>query len=188
MKKILSFILILSLNGCVNFKETKESATQPNLNFKVLHVHPSKSPKAYGHKASTLLISCIDFRMRDEVEKLMELIGLQDKYDEVVLPGASIAVAGEKFPHWGIAAQEIIKVAKDLHDTKQVIILDHKDCGAFKGAYGKDKMSSPANEKNAHLEQMKKAVAVIKQQFPELKVYVYIMAVDGIVENWTDKL
>jgi len=31
---------------------------------------------------------------------------------------------------------DLIKVEKDLHNIKQIIILDHKDCGAFKISYG----------------------------------------------------
>ena len=153
-----------------------------------MQVQASADPSKYGHKASTLLISCIDFRLRDEVEQLMEKIGLEDNYDEVVLPGASVSVAGEKYVDWAKAADEVIKVSKDLHKIKQIIILDHKDCGAFKLAFGKDKMANPENEKNAHKDQMGKAIAKIKKEYPELKIYVYIMALDGTVENWTNKL
>lgn len=158
------------------------------LDFDVIQLHPSRKPETYGRKAVVLLISCIDFRLRDEVETLMEKIGLLDHYDEVVLPGASVALAGEKYPHWVTAAAEAIKIAKDMHGFKQIIILDHKDCGAFKAAYGNDKMSDPGLEESAHKDQMKKAMALIHHKFPDLKVYVYIMGIDGKVENWTRKI
>lgn len=158
------------------------------LDFDIIHLHPSKKPGQYGHKASTLLVSCIDFRLRDEVEALMEAIGLTDQYDEIVLPGASIAVAGEKYPHWATAAEEVIQVVQELHGIKNLILLDHKDCGAFRLAYGADSMADPIHEAEAHQEQMRKALHKIQSQFPNLKVYVYIMALDGTVENWTNKL
>ena len=158
------------------------------LDFDIIHLHPSKKPGQYGLKASTLLVSCFDFRLRDEVEALMETIGLIDQYDEIVLPGASIAVAGEKYPHWATATEEVIQAAQELHGIKNVILLDHKDCGAFRLAYGEDNMADAANETEAHQEQMRKALHKIQRQFPTLKVYVYIMGLDGVVENWTGKL
>lgn len=39
----------------------------------------------------TLLISCVDFRFRNEVEELMgNFLHLEGDYDEVALPGASL--------------------------------------------------------------------------------------------------
>ena len=186
MKKILGLGLFLCLSSCSNVQDGR--ASKNKLDFDVMQVKANVDASTLGHKASTLLVSCIDFRLREEVEKLMEEIGLEDNYDEVVLPGASVSLAGEKYVDWAKAADEVIKVSKDLHEIKQVIILDHKDCGAFKIAFGKDKMANPANEKNAHKDQMRKAIAKIKAEYPDLKVYVYIMSLDGTVENWTNKL
>ena len=51
------------------------------------------SPSKKKRTASTLLISCVDFRLRDKTEKLMiEKFNLLDDYDEVTIPGASLAL------------------------------------------------------------------------------------------------
>src|SRR5690606_27725065 len=37
-----------------------------------------------------LLLSCMDFRLMDEIERYMSGRGLRDKYDHIVLAGASL--------------------------------------------------------------------------------------------------
>jgi hypothetical protein len=162
-------------------------ASDVNLNFKTMSVPFSvKDPTEYKKTASTLLISCVDFRLRDETEKLMEQIGLLDSYDEVVMPGASLALVSEKHKHWAQTTKDIIGLLKDLHSIKQVILLDHKDCGAFEVVYGAKKMKN--DEMCLHKSVMATAAKKIQESFPGLKVYALIMDVDGTVENVTDEL
>ncbi|MDF3047449.1 MAG: hypothetical protein K0R73_567 [Candidatus Midichloriaceae bacterium] len=174
-------VLILIISNTYSF------ANEGNLNFKTISVPPSvKDPATYKKTASTLLISCVDFRLRDETEALMEKIGLLDSYDEIVMPGASLAVMSEKHKHWAETTKDIIGLLKDLHNIKQIILLDHKDCGAFKVVYGAKKVET--DEICLHKSVMAAAAKKIQKSFPDLKVYTLIMGLDGTVENITDDL
>ena len=45
-----------------------------------------------------LLLSCMDFRLMDDIERYMSGRGLRDKYDHVVLAGASLGAITDKYP------------------------------------------------------------------------------------------
>lgn len=64
---------------------------------KIVKVEVSKEHLKTLNEASTLLISCVDFRLIDETDKLMKQLGLEDDFDKVSLPGASLALVNEKY-------------------------------------------------------------------------------------------
>ncbi len=48
-----------------------------------IQLTPSKTNLADLHEASTLVVSCVDFRLRDEIAELCNVhLGLLDDYDE----------------------------------------------------------------------------------------------------------
>lgn len=136
------------------------------------------------HKASTLLISCIDFRLRDETGWLMEeVLGLTDEYDEVAIPGAALAFLQTKhYEHWAKTLKDIVGLAKDLHGIERVIFLDHRGCGAYEKILGEDSISTPEKETKTHTEVFKKTRKNFAKEFPDLKVYTFLMGLDGKVE------
>ena len=89
----------------------------------------------------------MDFRFRNEVEELMgNFLHLEGDYDEVALPGASLAIVERKYPEWGVALEEVIELLEGLHHIKRVIFLDHRDCGAYKIIKGKEATETRAKE------------------------------------------
>lgn len=137
------------------------------------------------HKASTLLISCVDFRLRDEAERFMRVkLGLLDDYDEIAIPGAALALTAEGFPHWNQTVEDIIRLLKDLHHIKRIIFLDHRECGAYKKVLGADTVDSRDKETATHQKVFATARKRIHKSFPDLKVYTLIMGLDGIVEKF----
>jgi hypothetical protein len=73
------------------------------------------------HTASTLLISCVDFRLRDKTEKLMiEKFNLLDDYDEVSIPGASLALTKDAHLNWKEMVEEMIDMLRKLHHIKRI--------------------------------------------------------------------
>ena len=135
----------------------------------------------------TLLVSCVDFRFRNEVEELMSnFLHLEGDYDEVALPGASLAIVEKKYPEWSVALEEVIELLKELHHIKRIIFLDHRDCGAYKIMKGKKALATRDLETKTHRTVFKGARKFMKEHFPELKVYTLLMGMDGIVENFKD--
>lgn len=176
------FILAFSflVGSSQAFCETFEQAIQKD-SFKI---EPSKIDLEKMNNASTLVIGCVDFRLRDEMEKLLrEHLHLLDSYNELNLPGASLAFVESTKPHWGQTIEEIIGLVRDLHQVKQVIFIDHMGCGAYRILKGDEVMKTKETERAAHLEEFKKARAKMKEKFPELKVHTLLMHLDGKVEN-----
>jgi carbonic anhydrase len=130
-----------------------------------------------------LLLSCMDFRLMDDIERYMSGRGLRDKYDHVVLAGASLGAVTDKFPAWNKTFWEHLGIAIQLHHIKKVIVMDHRDCGAYKVILGPEHAKDPATEKTAHAAQLGKLKAMIKEKHPALEVEMLLMGLDGKVEK-----
>lgn len=113
------------------------------------------------HQAKALIVHCIDFRFQQQIEKDLQNRGLKGQFDRIAWPGASKDLANVKK-----AAGLSIK----LHDPDQVLIYEHKDCGA----YEKDD-SVQSHQANA-LELAKS----LKEVKPQLETITMIATFDGI--------
>jgi len=140
---------------------------------------------AIRRKASTLLIACIDFRLRTETEIFMrEDLKLSDDYDEIAVPGASLSLENEQYPHWSKTVEDIISMAHSLHHIERIILLDHRDCGAYKLMFGEKYNTNRELETDIHKKIMARAKIAIQTKFPQLDGYTLIIGLDGVVENF----
>lgn len=133
--------------------------------------------------ASTLLISCVDFRLQSETVEFMNKLNLLEDYDQVSLPGSSLALVNDQYPYWGKTIEDVIEILQKLHNIKQIIFLDHRECGAYKLLIGEEYLETPEKETVAHAEILNKAREIINEKFPNLKVYTFLMGLDGVVEQ-----
>jgi carbonic anhydrase len=180
------FSIAITINAQAHTHLDKEHRFERAIKKKHFKVRMSHSNLKKDHDASTLLISCVDFRLRDETKYLMsKVFGLKDDYDEIALPGAALALANDKYPHWTQTIEEIIVLLQGLHNIKRVILLDHRQCGAYNLIVGKDHAKTKESELAAHKEVLNKARRMIKNKMPDLKVYSLLMGLDGVVENIT---
>lgn len=144
--------------------------------------------RSEGRGAATtdaLLLSCMDYRLMDDVERYMSGRGLRDKYDHVVLAGASLGAVTDKFPAWNQTFWEHLDIAITLHDIKSVIVMDHRDCGAYKVILGADSVKDAKTEKDTHAVRLKQLKGAINKKHPKLAVETLIMALDGKAEAIT---
>src|SRR5262245_4480102 len=107
-------------------------------------------PRASEHKPvfddpprkQVLLLSCMDLRLLDNTVGLMNQLNLQNRYDHVIFAGAAMGARlltstpdpkGTALP-WKTVFFDHLKAAIDvLHrDIKDVFLLEHLDCGAYK--------------------------------------------------------
>jgi len=98
-------------------------------------------PRGIGDAAGAtdaMLLSGMDYRLLDETERYMSGRGLRNKDDHVILAGASLAALTDKYPAWAQTFWEHLEVAIQLHQIHQVILMDHRDCGAYKVLLGED--------------------------------------------------
>jgi len=80
---------------------------------------------------------------------------MDGKYDQFILAGAALGAETDKFPAWGTTFWEHVQVAIDLHGIKKIIVMDHRDCGAYKAILGLDLAANPTQEFDAHAAQMR---------------------------------
>ncbi len=131
----------------------------------------------------TLLLSCMDYRLMGDVARYMESRGLGKNYDHVILAGASLGALTDKQPAWGDTFMAHVDVAIKLHHIKQVLVMDHRDCGAYKVFLGADLAGDPAKETEIHAEQLKKLRRKIMAFNDSLVVELLLMSLDGKVEK-----
>jgi len=173
---LISFLLTTTSAYAQDFKEAIKN--------KYFHVQASKHNLEELHQTSTLVIGCVDFRLRDEITRfLKERLFLLDDYNELTLPGASLAFVQTKMESWSKTIEETVSVLKDLHNIKQIIFIDHMKCGAYKVIKGQSVMESSETELAAHKATLAEARKKMNQQFPDLKVYCFLMDLDGNVEQ-----
>jgi hypothetical protein len=65
------------------------------------------------------------------------------------------------------------------------MIIDHRDCGAYKIIFGEDFAGDPKKELEVHAKQMRSLKDDIAKKYPALKVEMYLMALNGSVETVT---
>lgn len=130
-----------------------------------------------------LLLSCMDYRLIDDTERYMSERGLRDRYDHVVLAGASLGAVTEEYPAWRETFWEHLEISIQLHDIKRVILMDHRDCGAYKVVLGTDLSKTPGFETDTHALRLTKLKGQISERYPQLAVETLLMALDGSVES-----
>lgn len=185
----LALSFIFSFNVCAQENAAKEGASSFEEVIKQdVYQLPDTTPNQEKmHEASTLLVSCIDFRLRDETVKLMnDILHLENDYDEFVIPGASLAFVEKKYPEWGSTLKDVVGLVQDLHKVKRVIFLDHYKCGAYKILRDPKNLASHEAELAEHKRVFKEVRQKMKELFPKLEVYTLIMDLDGKVENIKD--
>lgn len=86
-------------------------------------------------RGPVLLLSCMDLRLMSHVAQFMERDGLTNRYDHVIMAGAALGALGanrKSHAHWQQTFQDHFDAALKLHAIKDVYIMEHRDCGAYK--------------------------------------------------------
>ncbi|MBI1735645.1 MAG: hypothetical protein HYR51_10755 [Candidatus Rokubacteria bacterium] len=140
-------------------------------------------PVRAAGQTEALLLSCMDYRLVDETERYMAARGMRNKYDHVILAGAALGAVTGKFPAWNTTFWEHLDVAIQLHHVQKVLVLDHRDCGAYKVILGEDFAKDPGKERETHAGQLRELRKRIQARYPQLAVELLLMSLDGTVET-----
>jgi hypothetical protein len=136
-----------------------------------------------GGKAQALVLNCMDFRLVDEGVQYFNARGLRNNYDQVILAGASIGALGKLGPEWAATFWKHVDTAKSLHHIEKVIVIDHRDCGAYKIVFGADSIADKEIETALHRSQMILLREEVKRRHPDLGFEGGLMSLSGAVEN-----
>ena len=138
---------------------------------------------APGHTTEALLLSCMDYRLIDDITRYMDGRGLTNQYDHIVLAGASLGALTSSFKDWNQTFWEHLKISSDLHHIKKVILMDHRDCGAYKVILKADFSKDPQLETRIHGKFLRDLMVAIHKRYPELEVERLLMNLDGTVQK-----
>lgn len=141
------------------------------------------APLRASGKAQAIMLSCMDFRLVDDLVSYMDGHALHDEYDHVVLAGASLGAMHEKFAAWHQVFWDHVGLAVKLHHVEEIMVIDHRDCGAYKLAYGEEAVATPELETATHTRVLAAFKEEAGKRFPELRVRGFLMALDGTVED-----
>jgi hypothetical protein len=84
----------------------------------------------------------MDLRLTDNLMNFLHFDNLQNRYDHVILAGASLLCSNkhkelfvkekyEDYKHWKKVFDDHVKIAMKLHHIHDVYIIEHQDCGAY---------------------------------------------------------
>lgn len=138
--------------------------------------------KAAGN-VEAMGVTCIDYRLVEAAVRFFDGLGLTKDYDDLALAGASLAAVSPKFPSSNRAFWDQLAIAKELHHISKVVVLDHRDCGAYKVAFGAEYAGEHDAETAQHKTVMEAAKTALTQMHPDLAAEFYLMALDGRAER-----
>jgi hypothetical protein len=91
-------------------------------------------------RKNVLLLTCMDQRLLDETIRFMNELNLNNRYDQLALAGAAMGV--HRLPEnppdpsgawWAVFTAHLVAAINKLHrPIKDVFLIDHLDCGAYK--------------------------------------------------------
>lgn len=140
-------------------------------------------------RGPVLLLTCMDLRLMDDVVDFMDDEGLTNRYDHIALAGAALGALGAQLPkykHWWKTFEDHLDAAYDLRQFKDVIIIEHRDCGAYKKLVGLEFDDDQLQqEAAAHLHYTQALVNKIdnwaKQSVVQLSIKSFLMDLRGDV-------
>lgn len=171
---LLCIVIILNIykiltktNQCPTPKPTRPIETQNQLT---------------AHRSKAIVLNCMDFRLIDDLTRFFDQLGYNNNYDDFILAGASLGFNQTKYPHWKKIFLRHVELARTLHHIKEIIIVDHMDCGAYKLFY--NKTSIPQDEEHRlHVQNLMDMEKELRKLFPDLSVKKFLMKIDGSVES-----
>lgn len=88
-------------------------------------------------RKNVLLLTCMDQRMLDDTVRFMNSLNLQNRYDQVALAGGAMGAlrlpAGAPSKWQELLLAHLEAAIEKLHrPIKDVFLVDHLDCGAYK--------------------------------------------------------
>ncbi|MBI2984758.1 MAG: carbonic anhydrase [Candidatus Kerfeldbacteria bacterium] len=125
------------------------------------------------HQAKALVLHCLDFRFIHEIVHFMKQRGLLDQYDDVSVAGAAKNLVDPNHPTDREFILRQIKIAKHLHQIEEVIIINHRDCGA----YGKIFPDESA-EIERHRADLIEAKKLVQQTAPDVRVGTFLATLE----------
>jgi hypothetical protein len=137
---------------------------------------------AASGKYEAMVLACIDPRFQELVSKYTAGRHLTGKYNQFTIAGAAIGVVAAAFKGWHKTFWDNLGASIQLHSIDKVIVINHRDCGAAKIAYGEAAVADTAAETKTHREALAEFRKQLAARHPQLGVETGLVALDGTFE------
>jgi carbonic anhydrase len=141
-------------------------------------------PRAASASAEikAMCVTCIDYRfLNKDAAFVANDLNLFKDADILALAGASLSGVSKLFPDSIPAFWQQVGIAMKLHKIQKVVVVDHRDCGAFNEEFGK-----PPNREE-ETKQHKDVMLRLKHAFEDHKIPLalefYLMPLEGCAER-----
>lgn len=134
-------------------------------------------------KADVIVLSCMDYRLVDDVTQYMLQRGFDERYSEVRIAGGGLAAVDNNNPHWVRTVWENVALSRQLHGIRRILVINHRDCGAFAHRFGRPAITNPNDEFQIHVRVCQDVVNEAARREPTLEVECAFMELDGRVRR-----
>lgn len=124
------------------------------------------------HHCTNFLLTCMDFRFRTAIEDWAKQNNYTEDYDLISMAGAQKSINDED-TRAGLLKQ--IKISTELHNAQKVIMIAHRDCGAYGGSKS---FGSWEEELKKYTEELQKAEEIVKANYPNVDVRKLVLNFD----------
>jgi carbonic anhydrase len=127
------------------------------------------SPAAARSDCDTLVITCIDYRFAVANQGFInETLGLKDNYDHISIPGSIYNLVN---PETSELVFSKFALSVRLHLINRVVIIGHRDCGAYGGSAS---FGSEIAEYETLVADLRNARALLIEKYPTLQVDLFL--------------
>lgn len=140
-----------------------------------------------AHDARAIVLTCMDFRLLDDIVNTMDKLGYNNNYDQFILAGGALSYVNDDVDNltknkdlWRAVFDEHVDLASKLHNIKEIIAFDHMNCGAYKAIYGE---MTEDEERHHHRENIKKFMEKIHKKYNNKTLSGFVMNLDGSAEH-----
>ena len=139
------------------------------------------------HSCTTFVLRCMDFRLgAGEIRQvLFEADAVPAHFDEMTVAGGVKSLVTPQLESDRDFILRHIELSRKLHNIKNVVLVNHQDCGAYGGSSA---LANEGEELKAHSADLRQAAKIIKQRFPDLTVQTYLAKLNPAGKNWVIKL
>ena len=123
--------------------------------------------------ADACVVWCFDDRFSGLLGKLAK--GFKN-FDLVKIAGGAKALAGDASPERDFVLSQI-KTSVRLHGTKRIVLMLHRDCGAYGGSKS---FENADGEVTSHAERLVAAKKFLNNEVPGVPVDIYFADFDGL--------
>jgi len=133
---------------------------------------------AAAEKPRWFLLTCMDYRYAHRIVDVMDSRGLRRKYDIFVLAGAAAGANEEQA--WKEVLVDHIKTARKIgHLIDRIMILEHRDCGAYKAFFDVDwEKITPPDEEAEHVKRVSQLISCLREEIQNLTVEAWLLPRD----------